>query len=110
MRKIRQVQDYLLAASNLLPQMTIPRLLMLHEVAIRGEADQTSLLDYLGLTRSTASKVIASLTDLTPEKAKGPGFVTSTPDPMNLKTKIIRITPKGVATVEGMFRAAWLTD
>ena len=108
MRKIRQVQDYLLTAKGLFPGMTIARLLVLHEVKVRGEIDQSTLLENCGLKRSCGSKAIASLTELTADKTEGPGLIESTADPMNLKTRIIRLTPKGQEALEMIFRAAWL--
>lgn len=108
MRKTRQIQDYLIAAIHLFPSLSIPRLLVLHEVYLRGEVDQATLVDRCGFNGSRLSKTVASLTELASDKTEGLGFINSTPDPMNLKSRILRMTPKGQEAVEMIFQAAWL--
>ena len=68
MRKLRQVQAFLLAIRQGHPGMTLKQLMILLEVAIRGDVEQQVLVDYLGLQGSSTSKNIAALTTFTAKK------------------------------------------
>ncbi len=74
MRKTRQVQDYLIAAIHLFPSMSIPRLLVLHEVYLRGEVEQATLADRCGFKGSRLSKTVASLTKLASDRLRDWGL------------------------------------
>jgi len=57
--------------------------------------DQQRLFQEMDQSRSAVSKNIADLTAFTSKKLPGPALLVSIPDPMNLTTRIIRVTPKG---------------
>lgn len=77
--------------------MPLQRLQAFLLIASRGDAgtNHATLIHELELSRSQASKVVADLTELTSRKEPGPGLVESVPDPMNMRTRIVKLTPKG---------------
>lgn len=98
--KLRTIQRFLLNVRQLDQDMSVQRLNVLLDIAINGETDQGSVVRRCGLSRSGGSKNVAAWSALTSTKRKGPGLVSSTADPMNLKTRILRLTPRGEAALE----------
>ena len=80
---------------------SVQKVLILMAVAESGAAgiDQQTLQERTLVGRSNCSKIIADLTHLTYRKAPGPALVRSDADPMNMRIRIIRLTPKGEKAV-----------
>ena len=93
--ELRRTQKFLRAARQLDPDLTVQRLMVLLEIAIQGEITQGALVKAVGQNRSACSKNVASWTALTSRKTRGPGFVRSDLDPMNMSTRVLSITEKG---------------
>lgn len=68
---------------------------LLTALAIRGELDQVSLAEELGLDRTTAAEVLTRLA--------ARGLVSRRANPRDRRAKLARITPKGRAATEAMF-------
>lgn len=68
---------------------------LLSALSFRGELDQVSLAEELGLDRTTAAEVLTRL--------QARGLVTRKPDPADRRAKLARITPRGRAVVSSMF-------
>jgi DNA-binding MarR family transcriptional regulator len=64
------------------------------EAGSRG-IDQLSLMERANVGRGQVSKVVADLSFLTSKKEKGPDLVRNEVDPMNQRTRNVRLTPKG---------------
>jgi DNA-binding MarR family transcriptional regulator len=94
--KIRTTLEVLEAVDATVGNMKINRLqVLLTLAAAGGELSHSELIQRAGVATAHGSKLIASWCALNHLKEKGPGFVESEPDPMNLATKIVRLTPKG---------------
>lgn len=105
--ELRKIQRFLIAIRGLTDQdMTVQRLNVLLEVAIRGEVDQGAVVKAANLRRSATSKNVASWSRLTPLKKKGPGFIEQELDPMNLRTRILKITEAGLTVLNEALRKA----
>lgn len=102
---LRRIQRFLTRTRNDLGDMSIQRLQTLLQVYLSEEIDQSSLIATADLSKSATSKHIASWTKLTATKTRGPGFVRSEPDPMNLKTRIIHITKEGKDALDSILSA-----
>lgn len=99
--EVRRIQKFLKAArKNLDADMTVQRLQVLLEVALSEPIEQGTLVRRVDQTRSAVSKNVANWTALTAKKTKGPGFMESVMDPMNLTTRTIKLTSKGKAALE----------
>ena len=83
--KAREFQKFLIRVRQLEGDMTTQRLNVLLEVYLNDSIDQTSLVRKAHLSTSSASKNIAAWTTLDAYKKKAPGYIKSTPDPMNLE-------------------------
>lgn len=83
--------------------MSIQRLNVLLGVYLESPIDQSTLIQRAQLGSSSTSKNVASWTLLDAYKNPAPGFIRSTPDPMNLKVRVLEITPKGKTAVESLF-------
>lgn len=100
-QKLRNTQDILNAIDATVGNMKINRLQVLIELVLAGgELPMSDLINRLGLARAHASKVVASWTKLTHTKQPGPGYVENAPDPMNLNTRIVKLTPAGRKYIE----------
>jgi len=53
------------------------------------------LAKQVGVSQSAISRNVGMLSAWTPYKETGPGLVDSVSDPMNMRQKIVRLTPKG---------------
>jgi len=84
------------ARRHLGPDVTIQRLLILINVYLSEGLSQSELLQRLDSTSVTAlSRNLADLSRLTSRKRPGPGLLELQVDPMNLRRKRVRLTPKG---------------
>lgn len=107
-KKLREIQSFLVAVRQQEGDMSVQRLNVLLEAALHGAIDQSALVRSAKLSRSATSKNIASWCSLTSTKTKGPGYLTSNLDPMNLKIRRIGITEAGKNALEDILRAAGL--
>lgn len=84
------------ARTNLSPDVTAQRLLILIGVYFHEGLSQRELLSFLDSTSITAlSRNIADLSSLTTKKLPGPGLLELRVDPLNLRVKRIFLTKKG---------------
>jgi len=70
---------------------------LLTALSLRGELDQVSLAEELGLDRTTAAEVLARL--------QARGLVSRKPNPRDRRAKLARITKRGRAVTAAMFNA-----
>jgi DNA-binding MarR family transcriptional regulator len=76
--------------------ISVQRLLILIEASLHEGLSQAELLKELRATSVTAlSRNLAELSALTPNKTPGPNLVELRPDPLNLRRKMIFLTPRG---------------
>ena len=88
------------ARSQLSPDVTAQRLLILLAVHFHEGLSQRELLNHLDGTSITAlSRNIADLSAMTTKKQPGPGLLELRTDPMNLRIKRVHLTKKGKAFV-----------
>lgn len=80
--------------------MTVRRLEVLLFVYRRGETTTQEIIRTLGMIPSSVTKIVQSWSALTRDKKQGPKYIVAEADPMNLSTKIVKITPKGKRAVE----------
>lgn len=109
-RKLKEIQNFLTAVRLAEGDMSLQRLATLIEVALHGQIDQSALVKSAQLSRGAASKNIASWSRLTALKDRGPGYLKSDLDPMNLKLRIISLTPAGETMLTGILTKAGLED
>lgn len=84
------------ARSNLSPDITAQRLLILIGVYFHEGLSQRELLNFLDSTSITAlSRNIADLSSFTTKKLPGPGLLELRMDPLNLRVKRVFLTAKG---------------
>lgn len=84
--------------------MSIRRLQVLLEVYARQpETDIQTLLEALDMSPSGMTKLLQSWSFRDAYKRKGPGYIKITPDPENLKTRIVEISGKGLRGVSALF-------
>ena len=94
------------ARTNLSPDITAQRLLILIGVYFHEGLSQRELLNFLDSTSITAlSRNIADLSTLTTRKTKGPGLIELQTDPLNLRIKRVFLTPKGKRFMKRWFGA-----
>ncbi|MBI2399183.1 MAG: hypothetical protein HYV17_15470 [Xanthomonadales bacterium] len=81
---------------------SVQKLLILMAVAESGSpgTTQQALQERARTGRSNTSKLVADLTHLTYRKKPGPNLIRSTPDPQNLRTRIITLTEKGAQVLK----------
>jgi len=84
--------------------LTVQALMTLLAAAEGGASgvEMETLCRRANLKPSAASKNVADLTNLTSKKRRGPGLVTCVPDPMNLRTRVVTLTPAGAALVAAL--------
>lgn len=70
---------------------------LLTALSLRGELDQVSLAEELGLDRTTAAEVLARL--------QARGLVSRKPNPRDRRAKLARITKRGRAVTAAMFNS-----
>ena len=81
--------------------MAMQQLSLLLQLRIHGTLNQQDLHRYTHVEKSANSRNIAKLgAGERPHLAQGPGWVESYEDPMNRRTKLVRLTPKGSALLE----------
>ena len=84
------------ARTNISPDITAQRLLILIGVYFHEGLSQRELLSFLDSTSITAlSRNIADLSALTTRKTEGPGLIELRADPLNLRIKRVFLTSKG---------------
>ena len=84
------------ARSQLSPDVTAQRLLILLAVYFHEGLSQRELLKHLDATSITAlSRNLADLSGLTTKKQPGPGLLELRVDPLNLRVKRVFMTQKG---------------
>ena len=94
------------ARTNLSPDITAQRLLILIGVYFHEGLSQRELLQFLDMTSITAlSRNIADLSTLTTRKTEGPGLIELRTDPLNLRIKRVFLTPKGKRFMKRWFVA-----
>ena len=77
-------------------EMSVQRLqVLMHCMASPDGVDQQGIPAAVDQSRSAVSKNLADLSELTSKKTRGPGLLRSDADPMNLSTRIIRVTQTG---------------
>lgn len=85
--------------------MSIRRLEVLLFVYRRKETTTQEIIKRLDMIPSSVTKIVQSWSALTPDKKPGPKYLTTEADPMNLSTKVVRITPRGKKAVELLLNA-----
>lgn len=94
------------ARSNLSPDITAQRLLILIGVYFHEGLSQRELKSYLNSTSITAlSRNIADLSSFTTKKSPGPGLLELHVDPLNLRVKRVFLTAKGRRFMKRWFKA-----
>ena len=94
------------ARTNLSPDVTAQRLLILIGVYFHEGLSQRELLSFLDSTSITAlSRNIADLSSLTTKKIPGPGLLELRVDPLNLRVKRVFLTRKGRRFMKRWFTA-----
>ena len=93
--KMQFAADVLRRARMAQGDMTVRRLQTLLEVALRGETNHSQLIAECDMTTSGLSKTIASWGRLTAYKTKGPGFLSVEIPDEDMRSRVMRITPKG---------------
>ena len=94
------------ARSNLSPDITAQRLLILIGVHFHEGLSQRALLSFLESTSITAlSRNIADLSSFTSKKLPGPGLLELRVDPLNLRVKRVFLTTKGRRFMKRWFKA-----
>lgn len=85
--------------------MTVQRLQILTLISMADPEgiSLTELTKRASVNQSNTSKMVHNMTKLTSAKKPGPGFVTAESDPMDLSTKIVRLTPRGREVVSMIF-------
>lgn len=84
------------ARSEISPDITAQRLLILIAVYFHEGLSQRELLTYLESTSITAlSRNVADLSALTTRKTPGPALLEQRSDPLNLRIKRVYLTGKG---------------
>ena len=88
-----------LTADHEMPMQQIQLLLQLY---LRGEVEQQELPKYTRVERSANSRNVRKLgPGERPHLRAGPGYVESYDYPMDQRLKIVRLTPRGRAVLEG---------
>lgn len=83
------------------PHMTIPQVTLLLQLYVHGQITQQDLPKYTMVAKSANSRNVAKLGDgERPAIERGPGWIESFEDPMDRRTKIVRLTPLGRALLE----------
>lgn len=80
------------------PDVNLSALLMLLVISL-ADKDGVSMADLekqLGLSQAGCSRNVALLTDTNRHREEGAGLITRHEDPMNRRTKVVRLSPKGV--------------
>jgi len=94
------------ARSNISPDITAQRLLILIGVFFHEGLSQRELLNFLDSTSITAlSRNIADLSSFTTKKLPGPGLLELRVDPLNLRVKRVFLTAKGRRFMKRWFAA-----
>jgi DNA-binding MarR family transcriptional regulator len=89
------------ARSQLGPDVTLQRLLILVNVYLNEGLSQSELRSSLDATSATAlSRNLADLSAWTSRKQTGPGLLELRTDPMNLRRKSIHLTDTGRELIE----------
>lgn len=70
---------------------------LLTALSVRGELDQISLAEDLGLDRTTTAEVLARL--------QARGLVSRKPNPRDRRAKLVRISKRGRALTSAMFHS-----
>src|SRR2546423_11811766 len=91
-RRVHQLHGALFLEECKASRLTPVQYGLLTALAFRGELDQISLAEELGLDRTTTAEVLARL-----EKR---GLVARKGNPLDLRAKLARITPRGRALTE----------
>lgn len=87
--------------------MPLQQVLLLLALFNHGELAQQELVKYTGVARSSNSRNIAKLgIGDSAWKANGPGWVESYEDPMDRRTKMVRLTPKGKALIRAVIESS----
>ncbi len=97
MKRARKMLDELATLRALEGDMTLRRLQTLLIVYLAGDNGiyLSDIRKELDATGSNTTKLVQSWTKWTAKKEKGPGYMTSEPDPMDMKVRLVKITPKG---------------
>ena len=105
-QKHNTVARFLSDVRSKIGEMPLQRLQAFLLIASRGDrgTDHQTLIHELDMSRSQASKVVSDLSFLTSTKEKGPDLVDSQPDPMNLRSRIVKLTPKGRKVYEELMQ------
>lgn len=83
------------------PFMTLPQINLLLQLYVHGQIMQQELPRYTMVEKSANSRNIAKLgPGERPTILEGPGWIEAYEDPMNRRTKIVRLTPRGRALLE----------
>lgn len=94
-RRLHQIHHALFLEECKSAQLTPVQYGLLTALSIRGELDQVSLAEEIGLDRTTTAEVLARL--------QSRGLVARKPNPRDRRAKLARITPKGRELTAGMF-------
>lgn len=94
-RRLHQIHCALFLEECKASQLTPVQYGLLTALAVRGELDQGSLAEELGLDRTTAAEVLRRL--------EGRGLVTRKPNPRDRRARLNRITRRGRALTAAMF-------
>jgi DNA-binding MarR family transcriptional regulator len=96
-RRLHQIHIALFLEECKSAKLTPVQYGLLTALSIRGELDQISLAEELGLDRTTAAEVLTRL--------QARGLVSRKPNPLDRRAKLARITRRGRALTAAMFGA-----
>jgi DNA-binding MarR family transcriptional regulator len=94
-RRLHQIHVALFLEECKAAQLTPVQYGLLTALGVRGELDQGSLAEELGLDRTTAAEVLSRL--------EARRLVTRKPNPKDRRARLARLTVRGRAVTAGMF-------
>jgi DNA-binding MarR family transcriptional regulator len=108
---IANVASFIKSLSDLSGDYTMPsqQQLLLLGLYVNGVTNQADIEEMTGVKRSSNSRNITKLGFGERGEINAPRFLESFEDPMDRRTKLVRLTPKGKALVESAWLKAFVT-
>lgn len=109
---ISRTGAFIKTLSDLTGDYTMPsqQQLLLMALFVHGTTNQSDLESMTGVKRSSNSRNISKLgVGEHVWSSDGPGYVESYEDPMNRRTKAVRLTPKGKSLMEECWKRSFGT-
>jgi DNA-binding MarR family transcriptional regulator len=102
LRELGRLSTALSAVRTLDDSMPVQTLAVFLEVAKNPQISVTELATKCGLAQSSASRNVAALSDWHWLKKPGLGLVITDLDPMDMRKKFVKLTPKGQKLVDNI--------